>query len=107
MRPHKREDKAMKRIYIENEFTQWAEYLARYFGEALAIYDKHGDRMWGDSDSDPYIDPYHLNPSVYPIYKDISEPIAYYDTIGLTAGEVNILKTIVPFIESQLEDEGA
>lgn len=94
----------MKRIHIENEFTQWAEYLARYFGDALAIYDKQGNRMWGDSDSDPYIDPYHLTPSQYPIYKDIGEPIAYYDRIGLTAGEVNILKVIIPFIESQLED---
>ena len=97
----------MKRISIQNEFTQWAEYLARYFGDVLAIYDKHGDRMWGDSDSAPYIDPYHLHPSVYPIYRDIGEPIAYYDTIGLTAKEVEILKTIIPFIESQLDDEGA
>lgn len=96
----------MKRIHIENEFTQWAEYLARYFGDALAIYDKQGDRMWGDSDSDPYINPYHLSPSVYPIYKDITEPIAYYDVIGLTAKECEILKTIIPFIESQLDDEG-
>lgn len=97
----------MKRIHIENEFTQWAEYLARYFGEALAIYDKHGDRMWGDSDSDPYIDPYHLSSSIHPIYKDIAEPIAYCDIMGLTNKEVEILKTIIPFIESQLDDEGA
>jgi hypothetical protein len=97
----------MKRIHINNEFTQWAEYLARYFGEALAIYDNKGDRMWGDNDSDPYIDPYHLSPSVYPIYKDIGEVVAYYDIIGLTAKEVQILKTIIPFIESQLDDEGA
>ena len=95
----------MKRIQIQNEFTQWAEYLARYFGNAIAIYDAKGDRMWGDSDSDPYIDPYHLSPSVYPIYKDIAEPIAYCDTVGLTAQEFNIYKTIVPFIESQLDDE--
>jgi hypothetical protein len=94
----------MKRIQIQNEFTQWAEYLARYFGNAIAIYDKNGDRMYGDSDSDPYIDPYHLSPSVYPIYKDIAEPIAYCDTVGLTAQEFNIYKTIVPFIESQLDD---
>lgn len=96
----------MKRIHIENDFTQWAEYLARYFGDALAIYDKQGNRMWGDSDSDPYIDPYHLSPSVYPIYRDIGEIIAYYDIIGLTAKECEILKTIIPFIESQLDDEG-
>jgi hypothetical protein len=63
--------------------------------------------MWGDSDSDPYIDPYHLNPSVHPIYNDIAEPIAYYDIIGLTNKEVEIIKIIIPFIESQLDDEGA
>lgn len=97
----------MKRITIQNEFTQWAEYLARYFGEALALYDKNGNRMWGDSDSEPYIEVNkYLPPSVYPIYKDICEPIAYYDIIGLTAKEVEILKTIIPFIESQLDDEG-
>lgn len=98
----------MKRIFINNEFTQWAEYLARYFGDAIAIYDTNGDRMWGDSDSDPILTPKGMSaPSVYPIYKDIGEPIAYCDTIGMTAGEFNIYKVIVPFIESQLDDEGA
>lgn len=97
----------MKRIHINNEFTQWAEYLARYFGEALAIYDAQGNRMWGDSDSDPYINPMKLPIGVQAIYKDIAEPIAYYDADSLTNGELNILKTIIPFIESQLDDEGA
>jgi len=97
----------MKRISIQNEFTQWAEYLARYFGDVLAIYDVKGDRMWGDSDSDPYIDPYHLSPSVRTVYKDIAEPIAYCDIIGLTNKEVEIFNIIIPFIESQLDDEGA
>lgn len=97
----------MKRIFIQNEFTQWAEYLARYFGEALVIYDNKGNKMWGDSDAYPYINPMKLPVGVYPIYKDIAEPIAYYDASGLTNGETNILKTIIPFIESQLDDEGA
>lgn len=98
----------MKRIHIENDFTQWAEYLARYFGGAIAIYDVKGNRMWGDGDSDPYLDSKQLyRPSVYPINKDICEPIAYCDTIGMTAKEMEIFKTIVPFIESQLDDEGA
>ena len=97
----------MKRIFIENEFTQWAEYLARYFGEALLIYDNTGNKMWGDSDAYPYISPMKLPVGVYPIYKDIAEPIAYYDASGLANGETNILKTIIPFIESQLDDEGA
>ena len=97
----------MKRILIQNEFTQWAEYLARYFGEALAIYDTQGNRMWGDSDSDPYLDTNQLfKPWMHPIYKDIAEPIAFCNTIGLTAKEYEILMTIIPFIESQLDDEG-
>lgn len=94
----------MKRITIQNEFTQWAEYLARYFGDAIAIYDTNGNRMWGDSDSDPILTPKGINaPSVYPIYKNF-DPIAYCDTIGMTAKEFEIYKTVVPFIESQLDD---
>ena len=96
----------MKRIHINNEFTQWAEYLARYFGDVLAIYDKEGNRMWGDSDSEPYLtEKRKYAPSIHTIYKDIAEPVAYCDTIGLTAKEYNILMTIIPFIESQLEDK--
>ena len=98
----------MKRIHIENEFTQWAEYLARYFGDVLAIYSKDGVKMWGDSDSEPYINPYKLPIGAVTVYKDIAEPIAYLDPMGLTAKERDILNTIVPFIESQLDDtEGA
>ena len=85
------------------KFAQWAKYLNRYFGDVLAIYDTQGNRLYGDSDSDPYIDPNHLGASVYPIYKDIAEPVGYYDIIGLTNSETAILKTIIPFIESQLE----
>jgi hypothetical protein len=94
----------MKRITIQNEFTEWAEYLARYFGDAIAIYDTNGDRMWGDSDSDPILTPKGMYaPSVYPIYKDF-DVIAYCDTVGMTAKEFEIYKIIVPFIESQLDD---
>lgn len=98
----------MKRIQIENEFTQWAEYLARYFGHDLLIYDINGNLMWGSPCENTHLTQKELayTPSIYPIYKDIAEPIAYYDTIGLTNSEVAILKTIIPFIESQLEDEG-
>ena len=96
----------MKRIHIHNEFTQWAEYLARYFGDKLAIYDLTGDLMWGGSDDEPHLTPKQLvtRPSIYPIYKDIAEPIAYYDGSSLTPSEYNILNTIIPFIESQLDD---
>ena len=95
----------MKRVKIQNEFTQWAEYLARYFGEHLAIYDTEGRLMWGSADdTDLTQKQLYNNPSIYPIYKDIAEPVAYYDTIGLTNKECEIINIIIPFIESQLED---
>lgn len=98
----------MKRIEIQNEFTQWAEYLARYFGHDLLIYDTEGRLMWG-SPAKLQLTQKELSnrPSIYPIYKDIAEPIAYYDGSMLTPSEYRILQTIIPFIESQLDDEGA
>ena len=97
----------MKRITINNEFTQWAEYLARYFGDKLAIYDLNGDLMWGSEEDDKHLTEKQLynRPSVYPIYKDIGEPITWYDGSALTPSEYKILDTIIPFIESQLDDE--
>lgn len=98
----------MKRIEIQNEFTQWAEYLARYFGHDLLIYDTEGRLMWGSPARLQLTQKELYNtPSIYPIYKDIAEPIAYYDGSMLTSSEYQILKTIIPFIESQLDDEGA
>ena len=98
----------MKRIYIENEFTQWAEYLARYFGHDLLIYDINGDKMWGEP-AVCHRDVQELqdNICVETVFKDINQPIAYLDWTNLTQSEYNILLTIIPFIESQLDDEGA
>ena len=98
----------MKRIHIENEFTQWAEYLARYFGHDLLIYDINGDLMWG-SPAVLHRDVYQLQdePCVITVYKDIGQPIAYLDWSNLTNSEIDILGAIIPFIESQLDDEGA
>lgn len=97
----------MKRIDIQNEFTQWAEYLARYFGRDLLIYDVNGDRMWGE--------PAHLSRPAADLEQDKDvirvikgfDVIAYLDTFHLTHSEKTILEAIVPFIESQLDDEGA
>lgn len=98
----------MKRIYIENEFTQWAEYLARYFGHDLLIYTTNGTRMWGEpSPLRRDIGELQQNPYVCTVYQDIGKPIAYLDWSNLTPSEENILCAIVPFIESQLDDEGA
>lgn len=98
----------MKRITIQNEFTQWAEYLARYFGHDLLIYDIYGRRMWGEP-AVLYrdIEELQTNLCVQTVYKDIGQPIAYLDWGNLTQSEYDILLTIIPFIESQLDDEGA
>jgi hypothetical protein len=98
----------MKRIHIKNEFTQWAEYLARYFGHDLLIYDINGDKMWGEpAVCHRDIQELQDNICVETVFKDINKPIAYLDWTNLTQSEYNILLTIIPFIESQLDDEGA
>lgn len=98
----------MKRIHINNEFTQWAEYLARYFGHDLLIYDVNGDKMWGSpAVCHRDIQELHICATTAIVNKDIGRPIAYLDYANLTNSEVNILKTIIPFIESQLDDEVA
>ena len=97
----------MKRITVHNDFTQWAEYLARYFGQEIIIYDNTGEIMWGRfSDFRKTVAQLQRNPWVVVVNKDIVQPIAYIDTVRLTPKECQILKTIIPFIESQLEDEG-
>ena len=98
----------MKRIFIENEFTQWAEYLARYFGHDLLIYTINGTRMWGEpSPLHREVTELQKNPCVCTVYQDIGKPIAYLDWSNLTPSEKTLLCAIVPFIESQLDDEGA
>ena len=98
----------MKRIHIENEFTQWAEYLAKYFGQELMIYDNTGEIMWGKfTDFHKPLAQLQRNPWVRIVNKDIGQPIAYLNAIRLTPKEVEILDAIIPFIESQLDDEGA
>ena len=98
----------MKRIYVENEFTQWAEYLARYFGQEIKIYDKTGELMWGKpNDFRKTVAQLKRNPWVHTVHKDIGEVVAYLDASRLTPKETTILSTIIPFIESQLDDEGA
>ena len=102
----------MKRIHIENEFTQWAEYLARYFGEELLIYDNRGNLMWGKPDQ-PHKKRLtselgqRSGRSVIIVTKGFFDKVAYLDYTKLTGTEEDILHAIVPFIESQLDDEGA
>ena len=94
----------MKRIHIENKFTQWAEYLARYFGHDLLIYDTQGRLMWG-SPARVKLAREELQ-ELRPVYRDIGKAIAYLNPDNLTGSEQSILDTIIPFIESQLDDTG-
>jgi len=102
----------MRRIHIENEFTQWAEYLARYFGEDLLIYDNKGNLMWGRPDR-PHKKRlttelrHQYGRTVETVITGFYDVVAYLDYTKLTGTEEDILRAIVPFIESQLEDEGA
>lgn len=110
MPPYKRKERdiIMKRVHINNEFTQWAEYLARYFGHDLLIYDNKGSRMWGEpAPLQREIEQLEESPYVFKVHKDIGEVIAYIDCIYLTPSEDKIISTLIPFIESQLEEEGA
>ena len=94
----------MKRIQINNKFTQWAEYLARYFGHDLLIYDTKGRLMWG-SPARVKLTQEELQ-ALRPVYRDIGKVIAYLNPDNLTRSEQSILDTIIPFIESQLDDNG-
>ena len=94
----------MKRIQLINEFTRWAEYLARYFGHDLLIYDTQGRLMWGNS-ARVKLTQEELQ-ALRPVYQDIGKVIAYLNPDNLTNGEQSILDTIIPFIESQLDDNG-
>ena len=100
----------MKRIRVCNEFTQWAEYLARYFGSDLLIYDAKGNLMWGTPQR-PHKKrsttelKHKYARSVELVAKGFRDYVAYLDYSQLTDTEVDILYTIVPFIESQLDDE--
>lgn len=94
----------MKRIQINNKFTQWAEYLARYFGHDLLIYDTRGRLMWG-SPARVKLTREELQ-GLRPVYRDIGKVIAYLNPENLTRSEQGLLDIIIPFIESQLDDNG-
>lgn len=92
------------RKYIDDQFAQWAQYLHRYFGDILIIYNIDGVKMCGTTEDD-WRDPDDLkqDPAVLKVNRDISETIAYCDTKSLSGVEASLLHTLVDFIESQLE----
>jgi len=92
------------RKYIDDQFAQWAQYLYRYFGDVLVIYNIDGVKMFGANEND-WRDPDDLkqDKAVLKVNRDIGETIAYCDTKNLRGVETSLLHTLVDFIESQLE----
>lgn len=90
--------------YIDDQFAQWVQYLHRYFGDSLIIYNIDGVKMCGTTEDD-WRDPDDLkqDPAVLKVNRDIGETIAYCDTKNLRGVEASLLHTLVDFIESQLE----
>lgn len=92
------------RKYIDDQFAQWAEYLHRYFGDVLIIYNIDGVKMFGATEDD-WREPCDLaqDSAVLKVNRDIGETIAYCDTKNLRGVETSLLHTLVDFIQSQLE----
>lgn len=92
------------RKYIDDQFAQWAGYLHRYFGDVLVIYNIDGVKMLGANEND-WRDPDDLkqDKAVLKVNRDIGETIAYCDMTNLSHTETSLLRTLVDFIESQLE----
>lgn len=90
--------------YRDDVFDEWAKYLHRYFGDDLIIYDHRGDKICGvNNEPKRSIEALTTNPFVYPVYKDLESIVAYCDISQLRGVEVNLFKTIIDFIASQLE----
>jgi hypothetical protein len=93
---------------IRQSITLWVQCLNRYFGHDLVIYNAEGHLLSGSpARVDRPIEDLQEDFDVIPIYKDINEVALYLDMTHLTGKENAICRTIVPFIESQLDDEGA
>lgn len=92
------------RKYVDDQFAQWAEYLHRYFGDVLVIYNIDGVKMFGTTEND-WREPCDLaqDKAILKVNRDIGETIAYCDTTNLRGVETSLLHTLVDFIESQLE----
>ena len=88
------------------DFTQWAGRLETYFGRDIVIYNHEGVYMCGDT-CRAYRSPASLQEDRYirQINQDIGTVCAYIDTANLTYTERQILDTIIPFIESNIEKE--
>ena len=92
------------RKYVDSQFAQWAQYLNRYFGEVLIIYNIDGVKMHGATNHE-WRDPDDLakDELVLKVNRDIGETIAYCDTRNLRGVEISLLHTLIDFIQSQLE----
>ena len=86
------------RKYVDDQF------LHRYFGDVLIIYNIDGVKMFGTTEDD-WREPCDLaqDSAVLKVNRDIGETIAYCDTKNLRGVETSLLRSLIDFIESQLE----
>lgn len=93
---------------IRQSINLWVQCLNRYFGHDLIIYNAEGHLISGSPAwVDRPIPELQEDFDVMPVYKDIGEVALYLDMTHLTSKESEICRTLIPFIESQLDDEDA
>jgi hypothetical protein len=93
---------------IRQSIPLWVGCLNRYFGHDLIIYNAEGHLLSGSPVwVDRPIPELQEDEDVIIVYKDIGVVALYLDMTHLTSKERDICRTLVPFIESQLDDEDA
>ena len=87
-------------------FTIWAERIAVYFGEYIAVYDAQGNKLQGDK-SFPQSRAVQEMKGDYNIltFYGTWDAVGYVNMSKLTPSETQLLVTIKHFIESNIEKE--
>lgn len=91
---------------IRQSINLWVQCLNRYFGHDILIYNAQGHLLSGSPAwVDRPIPELEEDFDVIAVYKDIGVVAFYVDMVHLTQSESNIVRTLIPFIESQLDDD--
>lgn len=91
---------------IRQSIPLWTQCLNRYFGHDILIYNVEGHLISGSPAwVDRSIPELEEDCDVVAVYKDIGVVAFYIDMVHLTSSERSIALTLIPFIESQLDDD--
>lgn len=91
---------------IRQSILLWTQCLNRYFGHDILIYNAEGHLLSGSPAwVDRSIPELEEDCDVVAVYKDIGVVAFYIDMVHLTPSERSIALTLIPFIESQLDDD--